>query len=344
MQNPIRVGLIRCDTHGAYYGALCARHDPLKLQLPLPVDQTPRYSWQHGGAHFYFYTDYADPRNMTVDFVEGFTLARVWDEDRAAAECLADVFIDRPMVCDDFNEVSDDVDLVFIADCNGDGSDHLILARPGLEKGVATFIDKPMTFTTSDADALIRLSNEHRAPMTSISILRTLPAAARFARRIDEVGPLQFGSVQGGGPAMAGHVHAVSLAIAVFGNGIERVRAMGDTSLQTVHLNYGERPDRPAKGVTLSCDAGAAWHCAFHASAFGPGGAIHSPPLSDWDFPFGASAILRIIKNMVETRTSPAIGADMYEAVAVCEAARKAQETGDVVSVLPNRSEYIWPS
>ena len=25
MSDPIRVGLIRCDTHGAYYAALCAR-------------------------------------------------------------------------------------------------------------------------------------------------------------------------------------------------------------------------------------------------------------------------------------------------------------------------------
>ena len=331
MSDPIRVGLVRCDTHGAYYAALCARHDPLRLQHPLPAEHEGRYSWQTGGVHFYFYTHYADPRRLAVEFVEGFELARVWDEDRAAAECLAEVFDDRPAVCDDFAAVSDDVDLVFIADCNGDGSDHLELARPGLEKGVATFIDKPLALTTDDARALVRLAAEHRAPMTSISILRALPAAARFARRLDEVGELQFGNVQGGGTAMAGHIHAASLALALFGDGVESVRAMGETPLQTVHLSYGDRPDRPRRGVALNCDVGASWHCAFHASAYGPQGAIHSPPLSDWEFPFGAAAILRIAKEMVETRTSPAITADMLEGVAICEAARQAQETGRAV-------------
>ena len=333
MSDLIRVGLIRCDTHGAYYAALCARHDPLRLQQPLPPDRPGRYSWQHGGAHFYFYTHYADPRQMSVDFVEGFRLARVWDEDRAAAECLAAVFADEPEVCDDFVAVSDDVDLVFVADCNGDGSDHLELARPGLEKGVATFVDKPLALTGADARALIRLADAHGAPLTSISILRALPKAELFARRLGEVGEVQFGSVQGGGTAMAGHVHAASLALGLFGNGVESVRAMGETELQTVHLCYGDRADRPRRGVALNCDVGAVWHCAFHASAYGPQGAIHSPPLSDWDFPFGAAAILRIVQEMVQTRRSPAIIGDMLEAVAICEAARAAQATGEPVKL-----------
>ena len=333
MPETIRVGLIRCDTHGAYFGSLFAKHDPLRLQMPQPIDKEARYSWQHGGTHFYFYTNYANPRQLSVDFVEGFRLAKVWDEDRAAAECLAEIFIDRPVVCDDFAAVSDDVDLVFIADCNGDGSDHLELARPGLQKGVATFVDKPLALTTADARALIELAQEHNAPMTSISILQALPMAMRFARRLDEVGELQFGSVQGGGTAMAGHIHAASLALTIFGNGVESVQAMGETPLQTVHLNYGERADRPRRGVTLNCDVGTPWHCAFHASAYGPNGAIHSPPMSDWDFPFGAAAILRIVKEMVETRMSPPIIGDMLEGVAICAAARETQESGRLVGL-----------
>ena len=178
----------------------------------------------------------------------------------------------------------------------------------------------------ADADA-------HGAPLTSISILRALPKAELFARRLAEVGEVQFGSVQGGGTAMAGHVHAASLALGLFGNGGEGVRAMGETELQTVHLGYGDRADRPRRGVALNCDVGAVWHCAFHASAYGSQGAIHSPPLSDWDFPFGAAAILRIVKEMVQTRRSPAIIGDMLEAVAICEAARAAQATGEPVKL-----------
>ena len=44
MSDPIRISLIRCDTHGAYYTALCASHDPLKLQCPLPMGVPAYYS------------------------------------------------------------------------------------------------------------------------------------------------------------------------------------------------------------------------------------------------------------------------------------------------------------
>ena len=58
---------------------------------------------------------------------------------------------------------------------------------------------------------------------------------------------------------MAGHIHAVSLALTCFGGGVESVRAMGESLLQTVHLSYGDRPDRPQRGVVLNCDVGAVW-------------------------------------------------------------------------------------
>ena len=330
---PIRVGLIRCDTHGAYYGALMDDHDPLRLQRPIAGGKTPRHSWQTGGAHFYFYTNYADATQMTVDAVDGFRLTKIWDEHVDTAECLAAVFTRPPQVCDRLEEVSDDVDLVFIADCNGDGSDHLALARPGLEKGVATFVDKPLAFDLADARRLLASAESHGAPLASISILRALPDATRFSRRLEEVGALQFGSVQGGGMSLAGQIHTISLAQHIFGDGIVTVRAMGDDGPSTIHLDYGDREDRPAHGVTLNCDVGALWHCAYHASAFGPAGAIHSPPMGDFVFPFGAAAILRQVREMVHSGRPPAMAKDMLEAVAVAQASRQAHQTRQRVPV-----------
>jgi predicted dehydrogenase len=330
---PIRVGIIRCDTHGAYYGALMDEHDPFRLQRPLEEGRPNRYSWQSGGAHFYHYTDYANAARMTVEAVEGFRITKVWDEHRDAAECLAAVFTEPPLVCDGFSDVSDDVDLVFVADCNGDGSDHLTLARPGLEKGVATFVDKPLAFTVDDARQIVELARSNGAPLASISILRALPDAALFAKRLAEVGPLQFGSIQGGGPSLAGQIHTISLAQNIFGDGVVAVRAIGDEGPNTIHLDFGDRADRPAQGVTLSCDVGRVWHCAFHASAFGPEGAIHSPPLGDFVFPFGAAQILQQIRAMVHTGQSPEMTSGMVEAVAIAEASRMAHKTGDRVIV-----------
>ncbi|MDP6506328.1 MAG: Gfo/Idh/MocA family oxidoreductase [Planctomycetota bacterium] len=334
MPEKIRVGLIRCDTHGAYYAPLMDEHDPLKLQMPVPMGEPARDSWQRGGAHFYFYTHYSDPTRIMVETVDGFELTKLWDDqDRRAAEVLSEVFYGKPKVCDSLDEVSDDVDLVFIADCNYEGHDHLELASPGLEKGIPTFIDKPMAYTLADCKAILDLAEKNNAPVTSISILRALPAAAQFAKRMPEVGELASGTIHGGGQSLAGHIHAISLAQHVFGNGVKSVRAMGETPLGIIHLNYDDQPDRPSRGVTITCDTGPGWHCAFFASAYGSNGAIHSPALSDFEFPFGAAEILKIIKTMVHTGTTPEITYDMVEGIAIAEAARKAQASGESVLI-----------
>ena len=157
MPQKIRVGLIRCDTHGAYYAALMDTHDPRLLRDPVSLGGEASYSWQTGGAYFYFYTHYADPNRIMVDTVDGFEIVKVWDDHRDAAEMFAQVFLNKATVCDSFEQVSDDVDLVFIADCNYDGSDHLALATPGLVKGVPTYVDKPMAFTCADVNSPPRI-------------------------------------------------------------------------------------------------------------------------------------------------------------------------------------------
>ncbi|MBM4079811.1 MAG: hypothetical protein FJ278_08940, partial [Planctomycetes bacterium] len=132
MPENIRVGLIRCDTHGAYYAALMDKHDPLRLRFPVPIHQPIPYAWLRGGIHLYFYTQYRDPTAITVETVDGFEIVKLWDAHRDAAEALRYVLLGRPKLCDSFEEVSDGVDLVFIADANGEGHDHLELAAPGL--------------------------------------------------------------------------------------------------------------------------------------------------------------------------------------------------------------------
>ena len=66
---------------------------------------------------------------MRLRTVPGMTIARVYDEeDRANAEKLSEIYFGQPKVCSSYEEVSDDVDLVFIADCSYEGKDHLHFA------------------------------------------------------------------------------------------------------------------------------------------------------------------------------------------------------------------------
>ena len=53
------------------------------------------------------------------------------------------------------------MDLVFISDCVGDGSEHLRWAAPGLEKGVPTFVDKPFAYDVKAGDMLAKIEREY---------------------------------------------------------------------------------------------------------------------------------------------------------------------------------------
>ena len=54
------------------------------------------------------------------------------------------------------------------------------------------------------------------------------PKPGLFARRMDEIGGANFGTIQGGGTHLAGLIHSVSLAQHIFGDGVERVLARCD--------------------------------------------------------------------------------------------------------------------
>jgi len=336
----IRVGIIRCDLHAVYYGALMDRHNPFLLRFPVMererekvkperyIKVNPCYDWLTGSGYFYHYTQYNDFDKITVPTVDGFQIVKIWDEHPELCPIFSNIFYNKPEVCKTFEEVSDDVDLVFIAECGGDGSDHVKLATPGLKKRVPTFIDKPFTYEVKDARKLVSLAEEYETPVMSLSILREVPHATRFRNRFVELDGPKFGIIKGGGNTMAGHIHAISLAQHLFGSGVEAVECMGQTPLAYIHLDYGGKPDRPGAGVVLCCASGPMYHCSFHASAYSEWGAIHSPNIGDFEFPWGAARILKMIKKMVQTRKPQAPYDEMIECIAIATAARIAQERG----------------
>lgn len=325
---PIKVGLIRCDSHGVYYAALMARHDPLKLRDPLAgTKAVVRYTWQRGGTHEAFYQNYADPADMTVPGVEGFEITKVWDEYRDAAEMAAGLFEKKPIVCDSFEDVSDGVDLVFIADTNFEGDDHLKLAAPGLRKGVPTFVDKPLASTYADAKAILDLAREHKAPLLCLSMLRVLPAARFFKNRFAEIAPVRFGVVRGLGNNLAAQIHGLSLAQLLFGPGVKKVEVMGPTRLAYIRLDYGNQPDRPESGVMILNAAGrTSVDSMFYAAAYSEKGGLHSPAFDWYSYPWGGVEVVKAIKDMVRTGKSPVPDEEMLELIAIAEAARLSQK------------------
>lgn len=329
----IKVGLIRADSHGIYYAALMDDIDPLLLLKPPTTQTRPPYSWMRGRYHRLFYSQ-SNPTQRTAPFVGGCDIVKVWDESEDAARTFAQVLRGEPRVCASFEEVSDGVDLVLVADCNYDGSDHLKLAAPGLKKGVPTFVDKPFAFDLKDARAMVDLARASGAPLYSRSILSELPQVERFRQRITENGNADFGFVRGGGPTFDGQIHGLALALALFGGGVNRVDSMGDTPLAHVLLSWKPGSGSPTNGVVLSCMSGGTGpESGFYAAAFNARGGLFSDGFDSRVYPDGAARIVEQMKQMVRTRKPPVPYEQLIEPIAIAAAARLSHQQGKPVSV-----------
>ena len=342
MATKTRVGLIRCDTHGYYYGCMMDEADPLALQANNYV------------CHHYFSGIYSAAR-LTMPRVEGFEIVKIWDERPESARRFSETFGGRPQVCGAFTDLATDVDAIFIADCNGSGNDHLRLAEPFLRAGVPIFIDKPFASRLEDAEAIVRLARRHDTPMFNASILTYVPAADFFKNRFAELAhaywpvpgklpevPLGVGVVKGVGGAfaqeldgqelagdfesrMAYLIHGVALALNLFGGDVEWVETMGTLPLEYLHLHLTS--GREVMILNTSSDAFPE-SCTFYASAYGKYGDVHSLPIGDPEFLGGGEKILRLFKGMLETGELPASYESFILHIAVIEAAVKAQKQG----------------
>ena len=330
----IKVGLIRVDTHSYYYGTLMQRPDPVLLQKHNPA------------THYYMYGSFSGrygPDRIIVPTVRSFEIVKVWDADRDEAERFSETFGGTAKVCRSYADASSGVDLLFVANCDEphSGADHLELATPGLKRGVPTFIDKPLAYTVSDARKLLALAAKHKTPLLSISILRASPHVAMFRKRLQEIAPVEFITVKGNGYAMAGQIHLISLAQHLVGVGAESVAAIpgldttyckGEPAIGHIHIGYGGGIGKPAAGVVLNCASGDTWHCSIYVNAYSGKGAL-STRVGDFEFPYGAAAIVRMARRMVKTGRSPLRQGEMLENIAVAEAARVAQKHGKRVQL-----------
>ena len=359
----IRLGVVRCDTHGYYYGSF--------MQKFVPELMVERNKIVH-----YYATDWYDQTKCILPKVNDFEIAACYDSDRQTAEDYSEVFHGKPKPCESLPEMADIVDAAYIADCDGGGADHLELARPFLKRGIPTFVDKPFASNLKDAKAIVRLARTHKTPLFSSSILSETPAADAFKSRFQEITPKAanwtelsqaaigmqcspgkvdriMGVVKGVGGAMSQEnigqrdqlggiedrlayiIHGIAMALNVFGNGVEWVEAMGSLPLEYLHLHLKNERDviilNP--GVDVFPE-----RCNFYVEAYSKLGAIHSGPIGDPHFIRGIQRMLCKFRDMVRTGRPPTPYEDIIEQIAVVDAGQIAQKAGrrvyiaDVVS------------
>ena len=335
----IRVGVIRCDTHGYYFGA----------QMD-PVNIVPEKLVAHNYIVAHYYQNIYDPCDLEkLPKVTGFEIVKCYDYERSQAEAFSEAFSGRPEVCDTVEEMTSGIDALFLSDCDGGGGDHLELATPFLKAGIPIFVDKPFACTLADAKAIVKLAKKHGTPMYNESILSVVPAADMFKRRFPEIGDATVGVIKGVGGAfsqenvdvqdalgegiedrLAYIIHGVALATNLFGSDVEHVEAMGTLPLEYFHLHL-------ASGKEVMILNTAVDHfperCNFYAAGYSQGGAVASNPIGDFEFIYGGQKILRNFKKLVLTGELPRPYDDMIFHIAIIEAGQIAQRTGKAVKV-----------
>jgi predicted dehydrogenase len=169
--------------------------------------------------------------------VDGARITVVWDEDRANAEKLAEVYgIDH--VVDTLEEVIPLCDGVIITD--DVTRNHCRHAPIFLEHGIPTFIDKPLGPDAETAQKMVELAQKHGAPLMSGSALRYAAETEEIRANPDKLGEINLASAVGPNELFFYGVHPMELAHSILGGGIKSVQNIGTEDTDLVKVTYND--------------------------------------------------------------------------------------------------------
>jgi hypothetical protein len=240
-----------------------------------------------------------------------------------AVQDLGVRLVERP------EEMIGQIDAVLIE--SNDGTVHLSRARPFLEAGVPTFIDKPFACSFEDAGELARLARARGVPLFSSSSLRYAPEVSAQGERSEEGGALLGleiwtpGSTNERNPGLFNYgVHGVEPLYALMGTGCEVVSCFGTEGADVATGRWRD-------GRVAAVRALRAGRTGFGLTAFRER-AIESVPIST---EFIYRELLRRIVTTFETGKPPIRIEESLEIVAFMEAALQSSRQGGAPVRLP---------
>ena len=147
----------------------------------------------------------------------------VWSEDREGVEKIAKSH--GITIIDDISEMIGKIDGALIL--TRYPYKNLEYARPFIEAGIPTFIDKPFAPNIDVAYEIVRLSRKHKTPIMSTSALRYAIELEPLKSFVKERGELWGGSIIAPGDFRVENtlygIHVIEILSTLFGRGIERV-------------------------------------------------------------------------------------------------------------------------
>lgn len=253
--------------------------------------------------------------------IPGARVTHVWTDDPsdaakvAAASLIANV-VSQP------EEVIGQVDAAIIA--TDDGNDHVRRARPFIEAGLPTFIDKPMATNIADLRQFVQWHREGRI-MLSTSGMRYAPEMRLSDAQRAHLGDLRWITSFTCKTWERYGIHALEAVEPLLGTGFLTVQAHSDEGGDVMHLTH-------RSGVRLTIGA-------LH-DAYGSFGAVHlygtkgdlALKLSDTYNAFRSQLVAFI--DMLHTGTRPLPFDETVELMAVIIAGiRSREQNGAVIRV-----------
>lgn len=219
----------------------------------------------------------------------------------------------------------DDVDGVLVLAVNGNR--HLELATPSLERGIPTYIDKPLTCSLVEARRLLELSRGTPARCYSASSLRFIRELESVP--FDALGRIVAVDAFGAGELldMMPHLwhygcHSIEMVDAIFlaaglGGGVKRVSAIAEPDRHLADYEYHD-----GRYVRLRLERRGAW--GFGATIHGERG-VHSLVV---DFTDVYTRLVRGMVGFFEGKPPPVELRNIVETIALMEAGNRSIALG----------------
>jgi len=229
------------------------------------------------------------------------------------------------------DDLLNSVDGVMVLAVNG--NKHLPLALPSLNKGLPTYIDKPLTCDLGEAKQILQASRSGNARCYSASSLRFAPEVEAVRNNAEKLGRLVAIDAFGPGQLhklMEGlffyGVHAIEMIDAIWGPGVKRVSAIHLEDRDLLDLDYHD-----GRYARLRLD---------RKGSYSFGATVHGEKSAQQFVVDFAPVYTRLVQRMTrffEGGAAPADLRDIVENVAVMEAGnasiRKSGEWIDIESI-----------